>query len=286
MSQERGQEFLGELPRIRSDLPFSPELLRQLFVQTGPDSGIGMDEVARTVEKDQGMTAKILALANSAFYGLQGQVGTVSRAVTLLGLKELRALIIALGVRYLARSRPLPDSLNLSAYWLHQVRVATLCRALAPLVRGQDPDTLFTAGLLHDLGKLVMALHRPEDWEAVLALVRAQKLSFRDAEEIHWGLDHALVGSLALKAWDLPSELAEPVSWHHSPELAPEYKTQALVLALADCLVHRAEEPSAPEARSFSSLAAALGLDEQAVVDLAAQTLDHAGVEQFAAALL
>ena len=281
MSQEHGQQFLVQLSRIKHDLPFSPGLLRKLFAQTDEQSSTGIHEIASTVSKDQGLTARLLSMANSAFYGLQSQVTNVQRALTVLGLKEVRTMVVALGVKALAGKQPVPEGFDLNEYWRHQFLVGLVAKAVARRTRKADPENLFTAGLLHELGKLIAALYRPEDWRAVQALKAGEGLTDSEAEERHWGLDHGVVGALVLKSWDLPPELCEPVNWHHSPAAAPEYGVQAAIVCLADGLVRAGLESSGELAEGARQACADLGVDLEAARTDAAAALGDESVDGF-----
>ena len=244
MNQERGQKFLLELPAIQNDLPFSPTLLPRLFSLTGDEAASPLTLIAEAIAEDQGLSTRLLAMANSAFYGLQSQVGTVSRAVAVLGLREVRGMVLLLGMRGLAGARALPAGFALPPYLEHQTAVAVAAMALARETRAMDPDDAFTAGVLHDLGKLLTALYRPADWLAQAALAEAAGISWHEAEERHWGLDHGLIGAMVLRAWNLPECLTEPVNWHHVPHASPASRRQAGLIGLADaCVRELAGEP-------------------------------------------
>lgn len=240
MSGANGQEFLTHLAGIRHDLPYSPELLQKLFAQTGEDSLSSLDDVAGTISNDQGLTTKVLSLANSAFYGLRAQVSSVSRAIAVLGLVEVRNIVLMLGVKHLSRGFELPAGFDLVEYWTHQVAVGMIAKKIARMQREAAPESIFTAGLLHDLGKLITAMHRPKDWLAIEALSRKNGLSFHEAEDRYWGFDHSVVGALVLRSWDLPADLTEPVNWHHFPEAAPDHSREAGIVCLADQLFYQA----------------------------------------------
>lgn len=245
MSQEHGQQFLLALPGLRHDLPYSPALLTTLYSQTGQTSSTPLEEIADTLSRDQGLTAKVLTMANSAFYGLQQEVTTVSRAIAVLGLNEVRSLILAVGVKALTQDKNFPKEFGVSDYWQHQLSVAIIARHLAPLMGGVDGDNLFTAGVLHDLGKLLTALHRADDWRAIDALTREQRVSYSEAEEDYWGIEHGVLGSMVLGAWNLPEDITEPVNWHHAPMHSPNHRREALVLCVADAMAHVVAEPDA-----------------------------------------
>ncbi|WP_300159582.1 HDOD domain-containing protein [Solidesulfovibrio sp.] len=260
MTQERGQRFLLELPSVKNDLPYSPDLLSRLFTLTGEDGLSPIDAIAAAVTEDQGLSARLLAMANSAYYGLQAQVATVGRAVAVLGLREVRSLVLALGMRGLVDVRPLPEGFAFAPYLDHQLAVAGAARALARTAAAMDPDDAFTAGLLHDLGKLLTALYRPEDWRAQAALAATEDLPWHEAEERHWGLDHGLIGGMVLRSWNLPEALTEPVNWHHAPKAAPERPLPCALLGLADALAREATATPQPGIAPDPGLAGDLGL--------------------------
>lgn len=261
MSHARGQAFLEELPRLPHRLPYSPGLLAALFAQTGETSLSSLEDIGRTMAQDQGLTARVLALANSAYYGLQAEVATAGRAVAVLGLAEVRTLVLTVGVAAMARDHVPAKLLDLGAYWRHQAITALAARRLARRL-GLDPDALYTAGMLHDLGKLLTAMHRPGDW-AFIRNRQAAGLPWHAAEDAHWGIDHAIVGAMTLSAWNLPLAITDPVSWHHAPDLALESKAQAEALALADALAHAVDRTGTSTGLDLAAGLDKLGLDAQ-----------------------
>lgn len=267
MSQEHGQQFLLDLPGLRHDLPYSPALLAQLFTQTGQGSVAPLDAIAETVSRDQGLTAKVLTMANSAFYGLQQEVTTVSRAIAVLGLNEVRSLVLAVGVKALTMGKGFPKEFSVGGYWEHQLTVALAARELAPLMGGLDGDNLYTAGVLHDLGKLLTALHRPDDWRTVQALASERGLAYSEAEEEHWGIEHGVVGAMVMGAWNLPQDLTEPVNWHHAPMHSPAHRREALVLCVADALAHVAAGRGEPVNCPWRQVLTKFSLDPDATLE-------------------
>jgi putative nucleotidyltransferase with HDIG domain len=285
MSQERGQRFLLELPSIRNDLPFSPDLLTRLFSLTDENGVSSLDVISAAIAEDQGLSTRVLAMANSAFYGLQAQVRTVSRAVAVLGLREVRGLVLALGMYGLAARRPLPKGFALAPYLEHQLTVAIAAMALARQCKAMEPDDAFTAGVLHDLGKLLTALYRPEDWLAQAALAETEALPWHDAEERHWGLDHGLIGAMVLRSWNLPETLTEPVNWHHAPEAAPKQPEPGRLIGLADACARQISNMPLPGVQVTEALAKSLGLTAQTALSLTKEALSLRNPSLFSAAL-
>lgn len=238
---DAAQALLDDLLRRPPELPYDPGLLRELFDSTRDDSMAPLSAVAGVVNKAQGLATRVLSLANSAYYGLQSEVTSVQRAVAVLGMAEIRALVLALGVsRMIDRSR-LPAAFDLREYWGHQLSVAAGCRLLARRVPDCDAEACYTAGLLHDLGKLLIAAYRPKDWAAIRQIARDENLMDSEAEELLLGLDHGVVGARLLSFWDLPMALTEPINWHHAPHLAGEHQRAALVVHVSDATLHLRE---------------------------------------------
>lgn len=285
MSHEQGQRFLLDLPGLRHDLPYSPALLTTLFQQTGQNSETPIDEIAETLSRDQALTAKVLTLANSAFYGLQQEVTTVARAMAVLGLSEVRTVVLAVGVKALTGAKGFPRDFNVGGYWEHQLAVALIARHLAPGMGGLDGDNLFTAGVLHDLGKIITALHRPDDWRAIEALARQDGLPYGEAEDEHWGLEHGVLGSMVLGAWNLPEELTETVNWHHAPMHSPGHRRQSLVLCVADALAHVNAGDEAKVRCPWREVLGKFGLSPSDVLDDIASLLARHDPGIFAAGL-
>lgn len=281
MYQEKIKDFLRELSNTREDLPFSPTLLQQLHSQTGENSNATMQQIGETLSKDQGVTARILSLANSSYYGLQAEVGSVERAAAVIGLNEIRNIVLMLGVQRLASKYPLPEDFVLAEYWGHHFLVGTVAKELSRLVGVGNPQNLFTAGLLHDIGKLITAMFRPDDWQAMVELAEEEEIVDSEAEDRYWGVDHAVIGALVLKSWDLPEILVEPVNWHHSPELAPGCSNEATIICLADYAAHAVADPEGPYAGRVEQLCIDMELDLDEVMEITEELAESDEVEEF-----
>ncbi len=280
-----GQDFLAELLEIKQELPFSPALLGDLFYMTGENSFAPLEKIAQTLNLDQGLSTKVLAMANSAFYGLQAKVTSVARAVALLGLKEIRNVVLMLGTQALTVRHHYPREFDIRAYWDHQLATGVCAKLLAERRSGLDPDILFTAGLLHDMGILLTALYRPKAWAAIHTTVLAEKCTWSQAEDRYWGLEHGLIGAMTLNSWNLPPELTEPVNWHHSPNLAPEYAEHAKVLCIADGLHHRLMDEKYAIAPPALEAMDEFGFNEKEILTELSWVLEDDSLSQFVAHL-
>lgn len=251
MSLDRLREaraFLEELAENPPWLPYEPSLLPQLFAATRDGSNASIDDLTALIERSQKLAARVLTIANSALYALESTVTSLRRAISILGFREVRTLVIMIGAVSAIKAAKLPRSFNANALWRHQLKTATLAKALAGFfssgAAGQAgmlemaPDEAYAAGLLHDIGKVFLAAGRPQLWETMDAWRQQNKTSFFEAEDAYWGMDHALIGAQVLHYWKLPLLLTDPINWHHAPELAPAFALEARLLAMANRLSH------------------------------------------------
>jgi putative nucleotidyltransferase with HDIG domain len=238
---QEARAFITNLADAPPQLPYDPTLLPKLFKDLSDRSTKSMGDLAALVERSQGLTAKVLSVANSACYGLEGKVPSLTRAIQVLGLLELRSLVLFFSVSGALPGSKLPKAFPVRNLWEHQVRTAIVGRQMAKIIaescKGQtdiDSDIVYTAGLLHDLGKVVLAARQPDVWAEISALAERERLDFASAEESHWGIDHGAVAAVLLKAWGLPEILSQMVSWHHCPEFATKYVTPVRLLSAAN----------------------------------------------------
>ena len=251
-SQKESRLFLQKLLQNPPMLPFDPKLLPLLFAVTQEGSNASIKSVVALIEQSPRLTTRILAVANSAAYGLEFKVSTLQRAINIMGLREVRLLVLMVGMSSFIREAQLPKEFDADKFWKHLLSVGTIARALANIFGGTAgacgpdasaderlvmvPDEAYIAGLLHDVGKLFLAATRPDIWEKIVAMEHTESMETFEAENTEWGMDHALIGAAVLHHWKLPLVLTEPINLHHSPELATSFRMEARLLAVANCL--------------------------------------------------
>jgi putative nucleotidyltransferase with HDIG domain len=190
-------------------------------------------DIGRVVSNDTALSARLLKIANSVFYGFPSQIDTISRAITVIGTRELRELILATSVIRCFKGLP-NDLVTMEDFWRHSVCCGLAARSLAKQRGEQLVERFFVAGLLHDIGSLLVYRKIPE--LAREALLRAQhnNVPLYKAEQEVMGFDHAMVGAEILRKWKLPEHFQESTEFHHNPTRALRYPNQTALIHIAD----------------------------------------------------
>ena len=240
-----------------SALPTLPGVVR--FVSTMVEEGsASMQEVGETISRDQVLSAKILRMVNSPFYGFPGRIASVTHALVLLGFSVVKGLIL---------SQAVFDNLSKQhrGLWEHSFGVAVISRRLAKAMGIQDSEEFMIAGLLHDLGKVVLAVVEPERYEAAVQLANRDRLHIAQAERHVFGVDHCEVASWICDRWHLPPRLVDALCHHHAPGTVQHDAEATAVVHVADIFARAMGygEPGDPvvpaiDRKTFASLGLAL----------------------------
>ncbi|GHV50989.1 HD family phosphohydrolase [Deltaproteobacteria bacterium] len=244
---EEAQAFLAALAKTSPELPFEPTLLPSLFASTTGSSLKPIEYIASLVERSQGLAVKILRLANSAYYGMSTTVSTLPQAIRILGLNELRNILLQIGLSSMMHKMHLPAAFPFEAFHVHHILTANIARCITKAMpenafsntAAPGPDEIFAAALLHDMGKTLIASQGGGHWEAIQDLALCENIPFHKAEEDYWGIDHSVIGARMLTFWGLPQKLTALIGWHHAPRHAENsYLHATCALSAADMLAH------------------------------------------------
>lgn len=265
------QDLLGsaELQAVISQvsqMPALPETYRELTAAIDdPDSSLA--SVARIISRDVGMTAKILQLVNSAFFGLRRHVSSPEQAATLLGLDTIRALVITVEV-FKQFDDAAVEGFSLKAVESHCLTVGGLARqvAQAESLDRTACDDSFLAGVLHDLGKLILCANLPEQYSAVLAEAKHSGVSESAVEREAFGADHGAIGAYLTGLWGMSEAIQCALGFHHHPSDAPKQTFEPLTAVhLANALAcgHTPDDDDPSPDRLDVAYLTPLGLDRR-----------------------
>lgn len=197
--------------------------------------------LGEVISRDTGLTARLLKIVNSSFYGFPSKIETVSRAVTVIGLRELRGLVLAASAVETFSKIP-TEVLNRVHFWRHSVYCGVVAQLVAEECKVLHSERLFVAGLLHDIGKLIIAHRLPEQMKTIKERVAAEQRFDYEIEQEELGFDHADVGGALLREWKMPPTLCDAVDYHHRPGDAEESLMDAAMVHLANSVTGMAEE--------------------------------------------
>ncbi|MBC7319928.1 HDOD domain-containing protein [bacterium] len=198
-------------------LPALPHVI-SLVLRKIDDPRSSITDIAKTLSGDEGLAANVLKLANSAYYGFPRRVVSVTEAVVILGLNTLKSLIYTVLAKDLLGKEVKGYALNKGELWRHSIACAIICREIARKKRLGDIESFFVAGLLHDIGKIVLDEYLQPEYEEVVKRTSESLEPFNVIEKEILGFDHQEVGGLLAKRWNLPDFLVSAISHHHDIE--------------------------------------------------------------------
>jgi putative nucleotidyltransferase with HDIG domain len=239
----RNPAIAAAIARLRT-IPSLPAVYSELTAALRAET-TSLAQIEAIVAKDMGMATKLLQLANSAFIGVHGRVSSLRQAVSLIGVETVRTLTLSIHV-FSRFDRNAAMAARLAELWEHSVHVATLAQRIAALQTGNKAiaEECFAAGLLHDVGKVILLGEKPKEYGEILTRLEREEAVSIDAVEVEvLGCSHAQLGAYLMSMWGLPTSLVHAVAFHHSPSAAIEENFSPLTaIHCADALAHRTAE--------------------------------------------
>ena len=267
-------------------LPPFPVVFNKILEITESDAG-SREELLKALSLDQAIAAQVLRASNSVFYGMAGRVGTLDRAVALLGETTVREIAILCAASGFLRRNIRRYGILSQQLWSHSVSTAMAARTIAGLVIPKLSEEAFTAGLVHDIGKLIVDRIADEETEAALRAATSEGRPNHHMVEMEaFGFDHCALGYFFAKNANFPEELRSGIAYHHEPNLAGEHTRFAYVIHLADALSHFAamgiEDPDLIDALDDGGVLSHLEISASDLVGIFAQVKAMMGnVEEF-----
>jgi putative nucleotidyltransferase with HDIG domain len=260
-----GQEKLDLLISHIHTLPSLPKVIIEIMHSFDNDK-IDTSTLAKKIESDLGIVAKVLRVANSPFFGLSGQIGSIFEAIVVVGFNNLRGLVASAAIINILPKKL--KALDLQMFWQHSIRTAVCARLLAKTA-GIDQEAAFTAGLLHDIGILVIGMqftdgiednHLPFDTGTAEALQLEHDLV---------GMNHAILGGEVAKYWHFPETISQAIAHHHSPQPCDRNNILIDVLYVANLFSHSLNQSLVNDSQLQVSAQDRLGIDVPKLESLA-----------------
>ncbi len=217
------------------DLPTLPRTVLKISELIN-DPNSSAKDLARIIADDQVLTARLLKLVNSSFYGFPQRISTITNAIVLLGFDAIRSLLLTTSVFDLFAGRNKKLIQEQEKFWDHSLGCAVGAKVIGNYLRLDKIEELFVSGLLHDIGKIVEMLYISEEYAKVIAAIRKNNILMITAERNVLGYSHAEIGKLLADKWNLPAKLEQVIAHHHEPAAAGSFVLEASIIHLADIL--------------------------------------------------
>jgi HD-like signal output (HDOD) protein len=234
--KKRYQKIIQDLGQI----PTMPTIAGKVM-QIVNDPKSNAEDVAKFISRDVALTSKVLRLANSAFYGIPRTISSVNSAIVILGFNTIRSLVLSASVIKIFPPKPGVVSFDRKAFWKHSFIVGIASRMLANHLRRRklvDLEIAFSAGLLHDVGKLILEQFASQEYQTVLKLATEKKMPLFAVEKAVLGLNHADVSGMLVDKWQMPIELKIPIVGHHNPLDEREMPELTALVHVANHITH------------------------------------------------
>lgn len=233
------EQILQMIQKKESDLPTLSGVIDRI-ISIASDEKTTTEDLAEAISYDQGMSNKLLKLANSVYYAQKNRVETIKRAIGVIGFDEIIGIALGMGILS-SFSEKSPLSLDMKALWIHGIGVATVSKELAKKTNPSVASKIFIPALLHDMGKVIFSVYFKDEYLKVRQFAIENKKTLYFAENGILKMDHAVLSALLMKRWNFPQSIMIPVRFHHNPEAAPvKFRHQSLILNLADYLTQKA----------------------------------------------
>jgi len=218
-----------------NNLPTLPQVVESVISMV-EDPNTTASQLSAVISKDQALTTKVLKVVNSAYYGMPREISTLNQATVILGFSTIKNLVLSASIFGTFDDHYSNQHFNRVKFWEHSIGTAVGARVLSKRIGLGNPEELFVAGLVHDIGKVVIDEYLHDDFLKILDIVETRNVRILDAEQEVLNFGHPNLGEWVATMWNLPQDLVTAIAYHHSPRLATGYKKMVSVVHLADAI--------------------------------------------------
>ena len=246
MNPKTAKELVASIEQVVS----LPEVCLRINEMVEDESS-SADDISQVIMQDANLSARLLRLVNSAYYGLPGKVATISRAITFVGTTELRDLTLVTASCNLFSGIP-SSMINMKDFWHFSIATGILSRQFARQCIQLHPERMFVIGVLHDIGRLVVLWHLTSQARDILLIAHGKNQLFAGAEEEVLGFTHCDVGYELAQSWQLPQSISNAIRHHHDPASATDHLLESAILHIAQALAYDLVWPSETDSSTDS----------------------------------
>ena len=224
-----------------TSLPTLPVIINNIIVTAKSESTTAND-LARFISNDQSLSARVLKIANSPYYGASKKIDSITRAIIVVGFKEIIAIALGSGIFKALNPKKNDTLMDMNDLWKHSIGVGFASKLIEQKTRLKVEESTMIMGLLHDIGKILFLIYFPGDYEEVLSKHRADQISLHVIEKELLEIDHTEMAYLLMKQWNFPDNISIPIHYYHNLSDCPiEYLNRAMTIHVGDYICHNAE---------------------------------------------
>lgn len=226
------------ISKIKEDIkniPSLPEIITK-SIELMQDKNTSASTLSKLISNDVGLTARVLKLVNSAYYGFPKQIATIQQAITILGFTTIKGIILSASIYKMFSSEGAGSEFNYKQFWKHSLLVASAAKLISSGLNNLSSEDIFSAAFLHDIGKIILAQYDRENYTQVCIKNDLTDEDYLKEEEKFCGLNHCEIGNMVAYSWNLPEIFCDVITYHHMPEKSINYKNECWVIYLANIL--------------------------------------------------
>jgi len=247
MPQEKN---IDRIIQAIEDIPTLPVISTQIL-RLFRNENITVQQIENLIEKDPPLASKILKLVNSSFYGLLNKVSTIEHALIILGFNEVRSVATGFAIQNHFKSHS--NSFDPRRFWKHSIICSQIAKYLTKYFNLVDDGTYFLAGLIHDIGKLVIDQYFPDDFKAIIEYISSNRCTFSKAEKDLLGVTHYQIAAKLLRQWNFPEKVIMQIFYHHAPWYDKNFTSESIILYLSNILAKITGFSCSAEEKDFDS---------------------------------
>jgi HD-like signal output (HDOD) protein len=224
-----------------TSLPTLPVIINNIVV-TAKSESTSPDDLARFISNDQALSARVLKIANSPYYGLPRKIDSISRAIMVIGFKEIISIALGSGIFKALTPDKNDTLLDMNELWKHSIGVGFASRNIEKANKRPLDESTMLMGLLHDIGKILLLVYYPADYAEVMVRQHSNQSSLHIVESELLEIDHAEMAYLLMKQWNFPDSISIPIRYHHRLHDCPaQYLNRAMTVNVGDYICHMAD---------------------------------------------
>jgi len=224
---------LSNITENIKNIPSLPEIITK-SIELMQDKNTSAETLSKIISNDIGLTARVLKLVNSAYYGFPKQISTIRQAITILGFTTIKGVILSASIFKMFSSKGNNIPFNYKEFWKHSMLVASASRMLSKLTYINSNEDIFAAAFLHDIGKIIFAQYDTANYAHVCKMTDLSDTDYMKEEEKYCGLNHCEIGNLVAYSWNLPEIFGDIITYHHAPQQSLNFENEVSVVFIAN----------------------------------------------------